>query len=126
MTEEYKAAKPIYMQIADKIIVSIVRRELTPGEKLPSVREMAVKSGVNPNTIQRTYSELERMEVVETKRGQGTFVTEQEELFQELKSKVQREIMDSFIDSMRQLGISEEKILDDLSSYIKGEGGKGP
>ncbi|MGD6967282.1 GntR family transcriptional regulator [Rossellomorea vietnamensis] len=124
MTEEYKAAKPIYMQIADKIIVSIVRRELTPGEKLPSVREMAVKSGVNPNTIQRTYSELERMEVVETKRGQGTFVTEQEELFQELKNKVQREIMDSFIDSMRQLGISEEKILDDLSSYIKGEGGK--
>jgi GntR family transcriptional regulator len=124
MPEEYKAAKPIYMQIADKIIVSIVRRELTPGEKLPSVREMAVKSGVNPNTIQRTYSELERMEVVETKRGQGTFVTEQEELFQELKNKVQREIMDSFIDSMRQLGISEEKILDDLSSYIKGEGGK--
>ncbi|MGD7021603.1 GntR family transcriptional regulator [Rossellomorea vietnamensis] len=124
MTEEYKAAKPIYMQIADKIIVSIVRRELTPGEKLPSVREMAVKSGVNPNTIQRTYSELERMEVVETKRGQGTFVTEQEELFQELKNKVQREIMDSFIDSMRQLGITEEKILDDLSSYIKGEGGK--
>ncbi|TYS19575.1 GntR family transcriptional regulator [Rossellomorea vietnamensis] len=124
MTEEYKAAKPIYMQIADKIIVSIVRRELTPGEKLPSVREMAVKSGVNPNTIQRTYSELERMEVVETKRGQGTFVTEQEELFQELKNKVQREIMDSFLDSMRQLGISEEKILDDLSSYIKDEGGK--
>ncbi|WP_113927442.1 GntR family transcriptional regulator [Bacillus sp. P14.5] len=124
MTEEYKAAKPIYMQIADKIIVSIVRRELTPGEKLPSVREMAVKSGVNPNTIQRTYSELERMEVVETKRGQGTFVTEQEELFQELKNKVQREIMDSFIDSMRQLGISEKKILEDLSSYIQGEGGK--
>ncbi|MGD6804193.1 GntR family transcriptional regulator [Rossellomorea aquimaris] len=124
MTEEYKAAKPIYMQIADKIIVSIVRRELTPGEKLPSVREMAVKSGVNPNTIQRTYSELERMEVVETKRGQGTFVTEQEELFQELKNKVQREIMDSFIDSMQQLGITEEKILGDLSSYIKGEGGK--
>lgn len=124
MTEEYKAAKPIYMQIADKIIVSIVRRELTSGEKLPSVREMAVKSGVNPNTIQRTYSELERMEVVETKRGQGTFVTEQEELIQELKNKVQREIMDSFINSMRQLGISEEKILGDLSSYIKGEGGK--
>ncbi|MGF2617205.1 GntR family transcriptional regulator [Rossellomorea vietnamensis] len=124
MTEEYKAAKPIYMQIADKIIVSIVRRELTPGEKLPSVREMAVKSGVNPNTIQRTYSELERMEVVETKRGQGTFVTEQEELFQELKNKVQREIMDSFIDSMRQLGISEKKILEDLSSYIQGEGGR--
>ncbi|WP_421380078.1 GntR family transcriptional regulator [Bacillus salacetis] len=124
MADEYKAAKPIYAQIADKIIHSIVRGELSPGEKLPSVREMAVRSGVNPNTIQRTYSELERMEVVETKRGQGTFVTEKEELFLEMKNKVQREIMNNFVDSMRELGISREKMLADLTSYLKGEGGK--
>ncbi|RIW37648.1 GntR family transcriptional regulator [Bacillus salacetis] len=124
MTEEYKAAKPIYVQIADKIIHSIVRKELSPGEKLPSVREMAVKSGVNPNTIQRTYSELERMEVVETKRGQGTFVTEKEELVEEMKDKVQQELMGSFIGSMQELGISRKKILDDLALYLKVEGGK--
>ena len=64
---------------------------------------------MNPNTIQRTYSELERMEVVETKRGQGTFVTEKEDLFQEMKNKVQREIMDNFVNSMRELGIPRKK-----------------
>jgi GntR family transcriptional regulator len=123
MTEEYKAAKPIYVQIADKIIHSIVRKELSPGEKLPSVREMAVRSGVNPNTIQRTYSELERMEVVETKRGQGTFVTEKEELVDEMKTKVQQEIMGNFIGSMQELGITRKKILADLTSYLEEKGG---
>jgi GntR family transcriptional regulator len=124
MTEEFKAAKPIYLQIADKIIHSIVRKELAPGEKLPSVREMAVNSGVNPNTIQRTYSELERMEVVETKRGQGTFVTEKEDLFFEMKNKVQREMMDQFVNSMKELGISQEKMLKDLTSFLKENGGE--
>jgi GntR family transcriptional regulator len=124
MTEEYKAAKPIYVQIADKVILSIVRKELSPGEKLPSVREMAVRSGVNPNTIQRTYSELERMEVVETKRGQGTFVTEKEELFEEMKKKVQMEIMNNFVGSMQELGITREKMLADLASYLNTKGEK--
>ena len=85
MGKEFQASKPIYMQIVDKINQQIVRKELKPGDKLPSVREMAVQSGVNPNTIQRTYTELERMAIVETKRGQGTFVVDNEKVIQELK-----------------------------------------
>ena len=76
MGADFHASKPIYMQIADKIIQQMVRHELKSGAKLPSVREMAIQTGVNPNTIQRTYAELERMAIVETKRGQGTFVVE--------------------------------------------------
>ena len=57
----------------------IVSKELKAGEKLPSVRDMGIKYSVNPNTIQRTYSELEREGILETRRGQGTFVTEQED-----------------------------------------------
>lgn len=76
MVEEFDTTKPIYIQIMEMINKKIVRNEWKAGEKLPSVREMAVKTGVNPNTIQRTYSELERMGIVETRRGQGTFVTE--------------------------------------------------
>ena len=53
---------------------------------------MAVQSGVNPNTIQRTYAELERMAIVETKRGQGTFVVENEKVIQELKIQLQIEM----------------------------------
>ena len=76
MSEEFDPSKPIYLQLSERINNQIVRKELSAGEKLPSVREMAIRSGVNPNTVQRTYSELERMGIVETKRGQGTFVTE--------------------------------------------------
>ena len=118
MTEEYTASKPIYIQIADRIIREIVRKELSPGNKLPSVREMAVQSGVNPNTIQRTYSELERMDIVETRRGQGTFVTEREEVLTVLNEKVQREVIESFIRNMKELGLTKEQMIQGVEKYL--------
>ncbi|MBW3111906.1 MULTISPECIES: GntR family transcriptional regulator [Bacillaceae] len=118
MTEEYTASKPIYIQIADRIIREIVRNELSPGDKLPSVREMAVQSGVNPNTIQRTYSELERMDIVETRRGQGTFVTEREEVLTVLNEKVQREVIESFIRNMKELGLTKEQMIQGVEKYL--------
>ena len=118
MTEEYTASKPIYIQIADRIIREIVRKELSPGDKLPSVREMAVQSGVNPNTIQRTYSELERMDIVETRRGQGTFVTEREDVLTVLNEKVQREVIESFIRNMKELGLTKEQMIQGVEKYL--------
>ncbi|NQD67489.1 GntR family transcriptional regulator [Bacillus haikouensis] len=117
MTEEYTASKPIYVQIADRIVREIVRKELRPGEKLPSVREMAIQSGVNPNTIQRTYSELERMEIVETRRGQGTFVTENQEMLSVMNEKVQREIVEQFIRNMKELGFSKNQMIESLEKF---------
>jgi GntR family transcriptional regulator len=124
MTEEYTASKPIYLQIADRIIREIVRKELTPGDKLPSVREMAVQSGVNPNTIQRTYSELERMEIVETRRGQGTFVTEKEDVLSVLNEKVQQEVIESFIKNMKELGLTKEQMINGVERYLAQRGGE--
>ncbi|WP_061811273.1 GntR family transcriptional regulator [Rossellomorea vietnamensis] len=118
MTEEYTASKPIYLQIADRIIREIVRKELIPGDKLPSVREMAVQSGVNPNTIQRTYSELERMDIVETRRGQGTFVTEKEDVLTILNEKVQEEVIESFIRNMKELGLTKEQMIQGVENYL--------
>ncbi|PFA64515.1 GntR family transcriptional regulator [Bacillus sp. AFS015802] len=124
MTEEYTASKPIYLQIADRIIREIVRKELTPGDKLPSVREMAVQSGVNPNTIQRTYSELERMDIVETRRGQGTFVTEKEDVLTILNEKVQEEVIESFIRNMKELGLTKEQMIQGVENYLSRREGK--
>lgn len=121
MGKEFQASKPIYMQIVDKINQQIVRKELKPGDKLPSVREMAVQSGVNPNTIQRTYTELERMAIVETKRGQGTFVVENEKVIQELKLQLQIEMISTFVNNMRELGFSEKEMVASIISYF-GEG----
>ncbi|MDT9025390.1 MULTISPECIES: GntR family transcriptional regulator [Rossellomorea] len=124
MTEEYTASKPIYLQIADRIIREIVRKELSPGDKLPSVREMAVQSGVNPNTIQRTYSELERMDIVETRRGQGTFVTEKEEVLSVLNEKLQEEVIELFIKNMKELGLSKEQMIKSVERYLAERGGE--
>ncbi|MCQ6273570.1 GntR family transcriptional regulator [Bacillus sp. V3B] len=124
MGKEFQASKPIYMQIADKIKQQIVRNELKPGDKLPSVREMAVQTGVNPNTIQRTYTELERMAIVETKRGQGTFVVESETVIQELKFQLQIDMISTFVNNMRELGFSEKEMVASLIRYFEEGQGK--
>lgn len=119
VAKEFEASKPIYIQIADKIFQQIVRAEIRPGDKLPSVREMAIQSGVNPNTIQRTYTEMERMGVVETKRGQGTFVVEKEEIVMEMKHSMQKEIIGQFVNSMKELGLSKKQIVTGLDDFLK-------
>ncbi|WP_046173919.1 GntR family transcriptional regulator [Domibacillus indicus] len=119
MSAEFKTSKPIYSQIADRIIQQFVRGELHPGEKLPSVREMAIQSGVNPNTIQRTYGELERLGVVETKRGQGTFMTEQNEMKLKLRHDIQKEMIEAFIESMRSIGLNDHEIYESVNQSLK-------
>ncbi|NRG44621.1 GntR family transcriptional regulator [Bacillus sp. CRN 9] len=121
MGEEFQASKPIYMQIVDRISQQIIRKELSPGDKLPSVRDMAVHAGVNPNTIQRTYQELERMEVVMSKRGQGTFVTQDEEILLMLKTNMQNEIFASFVSSLKELGLSNKEMINGLEKYLREE-----
>ncbi|MBS4179315.1 GntR family transcriptional regulator [Lederbergia citrea] len=119
MAKEFEASKPIYMQIADQVFQQIVRGHFKPGDKLPSVREMAIQAGVNPNTIQRSYTEMERMGVVETKRGQGTFVIERESIVIELKQTLQKEIIGQFVKSMEELGLSQKQMISGLEEYLQ-------
>nr|WP_249308775.1 GntR family transcriptional regulator [Lederbergia citrea] len=107
------------MQIADQVFQQIVRGHFKPGDKLPSVREMAIQAGVNPNTIQRSYTEMERMGVVETKRGQGTFVIERESIVIELKQTLQKEIIGQFVKSMEELGLSQKQMISGLEEYLR-------
>lgn len=123
MSKDFEASKPIYIQITEKIFQRIIRGEIKPGEKLPSVREMAVQSGVNPNTIQRAYAEMERMGIVETKRGQGTFVIERESIVEELKHSLQMEVIGQFVKSMEELGFTKQQMVSGLKSFLE-EGGQ--
>ncbi|CAM3961679.1 GntR family transcriptional regulator [Mesobacillus zeae] len=118
MGEEFQSSKPIYMQIVDRIIIDIVQGKQQPGDKLPSVREMAVQMGVNPNTIQRTYTELERMNVVETRRGQGTFVSENGELMEQIARSMQDELIGSFIQRMEEIGVGKTQVIALLQRYM--------
>jgi GntR family transcriptional regulator len=124
VAEEFDTTKPIYIQIMERINKKIVRNEWKAGDKLPSVREMAVETGVNPNTIQRTYSELERMGVVETRRGQGTFVTENVEAIERLREQLKRDIVADFIRNMTELGFTLDDMIASLKNYNGNEEGE--
>ncbi|GJJ25059.1 GntR family transcriptional regulator [Bacillus velezensis] len=119
MENEFRSSKPIYLQIADRIYYRLIRSELSPGDKLPSVREMAVQMKVNPNTIQRTYSEMERLGIVDTRRGQGTFIAERSDLKAELKDRLTKDVFKRFIQEMAELGLSPEEMLDGIKQYAE-------
>jgi GntR family transcriptional regulator len=93
---KFSGTAPIYYQIVQKICRQIVRGDIKPGEKLPSVRELAVQFGVNPNTAQRVYMEMERLAVVQVRRGQGTFVTENRERLKQLRDQLKQEKIKSY------------------------------
>lgn len=119
MVAEFDANKPIYQQLMDRITSEIVRGDIQPGEKLTSVREYAVEVGVNANTIQRVYRELEHLQIVESRRGQGTFVTENEQLLTQIKEELKQKLVKQFIEEMENMGYS----LNDMITGIKREGG---
>ena len=83
--------RPIYAQILEVIQLRIISGRYRPGEKIPSVRDLAAEARVNPNTMQKALSELERNGLVETQRTSGRMVTEDMEMIQETRSKLARE-----------------------------------
>lgn len=122
MTDLFHSSLPIYEQIAELIKKRIIRGEISAGEKLPSVREMALEVNVNPNTVQRTYRELEMMKIVETKRGQGTFVTENKEIIDTIRNDMKKQVFEQFTEQMFEMGYTKEDIKRDLAAFLEKEG----
>lgn len=88
MAWDFDRNRPIYLQISEEICRRIVRGDLLPGGRTPSVRELAAELRVNPNTVQRAYQELERDGVLFTRRGQGSFVSEDPALVTRLRREI--------------------------------------
>lgn len=89
----------------------IVAGRYQPGERLPSVRDLASEAGVNPNTMQRAFAELERNGLVMAQRTSGRVVTENMEMISEVRNKLAREQIREFIDKMKKLGFEKKEIL---------------
>lgn len=87
---EFDNNQPIYLQIMNYIKGEIITGKLKPGDKIPSVRELAAELQINPNTVQRTFQELERETIVETRRGMGRYVTGSEETILTVKRRWHR------------------------------------
>lgn len=112
-----KSSTPIYQQIVDQVKEEILKGILQAGDKLPSVREMSSMITANPNTVSRAYSELERLKVIETIRGRGTYVTS------EYKPVIEEERMENLKDSIKKIiveakymGLSKEKMIEMINS----------
>ena len=101
--------RPIYAQIVEKIRLRIIAGYYKSGEKLSSVRELAAEAGVNPNTMQRAFVELERSELIQTQRTSGRMVTEDTEMIQKVKREIAEEQVKSFIEKMKELGFEKEE-----------------
>lgn len=116
---DFDARMPIYLQIMEGIKKDIISGKLKRGEKMPSVRNMAAELKVNVNTMQRVYQELEREGVITTQRGTGSFVTENEEIISGIKNKMAQELLGSFLNGMRELGLDDARILAVLREYME-------
>ncbi len=103
--------KPIYLQIIDEIKRRIVKEEYRPGDKISSVREFALSLGVNPNTVQRALSELERDSLVVSERTTGRFITKDEKIIQELRDEVIQYKIDQFVKDIESYDYDKEKVL---------------
>ena len=103
---------PIYTQLVYKFRLAIASGELQPGEKLAAVRDVAFQAGVNPNTMQRAFQELERLGLVYTQRSSGRFVTENMDVISDTRNKLAEEFLSRFLKSMSGLGLDRQQIID--------------
>ena len=113
--------RPIYSQILERIQMQIAAGIYEPGEKIPSVRELAADAGVNPNTMQKALAELEHRNLVVTLRTSGRVVTEDLNMIRETKNQLAKEQIDYFLKRMKSLGFEREDILIMLKKETGGE-----
>ena len=113
--------RPIYVQLVENLRIEIVSGKLKIGERLPSVRELALTARVNPNTMQKALVELENEGLVYTERTNGKFVTDNKELIEKIKRKLAKEKVNNYIKDMKNIGITYEESIQYLQERGKYE-----
>ena len=111
MRWEFSNDAPIYTQLIRQIKVGIVAGAFPPGERLPSVRDLATEAGVNPNTMQRALAELERDGLVYSQRTAGRFVTEDNTMINQAKRSLAERHVKTFLEAMLRLGFQKDEII---------------
>lgn len=119
MAWEFNEKSPIYSQIAEHIKMQIVSQEIKSGDQLPTVRELAQEAGVNPNTMQRAFTELEREGMVFSQRTSGRFVTEDNLLIGKIRQQVAKAELATFVNNMKKIGYKLDEITVALDHFIK-------
>lgn len=111
--------RPIYLQLMERIQQDIIAGVYAPGDKLPSVRDLALDASVNPNTMQKALSELERSGLVYSQRTSGRFITEDETMLKKIKLDLASEHIRQFFEKMTLLGFKKEEVLELVQETLK-------
>mgnify|MGYP003081476776 FL=1 len=122
MAWTFDEKSPIYLQIAYRVKLKIASKELSIGEQLLPVRELAQEAGVNPNTVQRAFQELEKEGLVYSARTSGRFVTEDEKLIDQKRHEIAQNLIKNFVTEMMTIGFSSPKIKTIITDYIEQTG----
>lgn len=111
MSWNFSDDRPIYMQLMEQIQLRIVSGIYTAGQKLPSVREMASDAAVNPNTMQKALTELERTRLVFSQRTSGRFITEDIVMIKDIRSDLAKEQIEKFLYNMEKIGYTKQETI---------------
>lgn len=117
MEWELKSDRPIYTQLLEELKRRIVSGYYKPGEKLLPVRELAQEAKVNPNTMQKALTELERQSLVFAVRTTGRYITEDEELVMNTKREFAASHVKNYVDEMTALGFNREEMIQYIKEY---------
>lgn len=116
MAWEISSDRPVYVQLIEELQLRIISGYYKSGEKMPAVRELASEAAVNPNTMQKALSELEREGLLYANRTSGRFVTEDKQLIDSTRLGISVRITEDYLKQMKKLGLSGDEILEIVSS----------
>ena len=122
MDAVFNNSVPIYLQIVSEIKKQIVSGKLIPGERIPSVRELALTYKVNPNTMQKALTELERTGLVFSQRTSGRFITEDSNMIKDIRIELAKEQIEKFLYNMEKIGYTKQetiKLVENISKEMK-------
>ena len=123
MKSQFDNSQPIFRQIIDRLLQSIATGELSPGDKVAPVRELALEFKVNPNTMQKSLAKLEEMGYLFTERTSGRYVTHDSALIENLKAKLPAQITEKYVAEMQECGIAPQDIPGYVENYLNRKDG---
>ena len=106
---------PIYIQLVEQLKIYIISGKFSPGDRIPSVRELALQTKVNPNTMQKALTELEDLKLIYTERTNGKYVTNDGKLIDKIKRQYASELSKNYFSNMKDIGFSEQDAINYLN-----------
>lgn len=117
MDFRFSSDRPIYVQIMDVFKLGILSGEFKKGSKLASVRDLAILANVNPNTMQKALSELEKLGFVRTERTSGRYITDDEEMISSMKNEFATAEISAFLKKMQELGFDLKQTINLIENW---------